>query len=128
MDGAWLAECYWLGVTEDEVVVALARVAALAPAGGTRPDFHHITRIQLVAQSSSAIAANDYAITNVEAVRGSGCGLPISLPFPSRQNQAIGCRRKLVVVVSRRLGQRPVLSPVDLRGSGSRQVTTVAEG
>jgi hypothetical protein len=33
MDDAWLAECYWPGVTEDEVVIALARVSALAPAG-----------------------------------------------------------------------------------------------
>lgn len=37
MRDAWLAECYWPGVTERDVVVAAARVRARVPAGSV-PD------------------------------------------------------------------------------------------
>jgi hypothetical protein len=53
---------------------------------GPRPDFHHITQVRLLVQSGSAIAANDYAISKIEATGSAApppptpCPLLICLP------------------------------------------------
>jgi hypothetical protein len=49
---------------------------------GPLPDFHHITQVRLLVQSGSAIAANDYAISKIEAA-GTSTTPPTPTPRPT---------------------------------------------
>jgi hypothetical protein len=50
-------------------VVVDVPFSSFAPNAGPRPDFGDIDMIDIIAQSGSAVGANDYAITLIEAVQ-----------------------------------------------------------